>query len=116
MIPTNLDLVDYLRRDGPRGQTGWHGPVHVAHCAPETGQIILKVNGRECACRFQEIRHTSLVFRTYLSGYLAVSPDISEQVLIQAIAAQRKSANKMYGMYQDRIIGVSREHRRRIHE
>ena len=95
------DLVDYHRRGGSKDESGWHGPVRVVRNAPELGQVIVKLNGQERPCRLQDVRHTLLVFSTYLSGYLAVVPDIAEHTLNEAIAILIAGIIRLYGICKD---------------
>ena len=92
------DMVDYYRRDGSKDQSGWHGPVPVARNAPEQGQVILKLNGRDRPCRLQDVRHTLLIYTTYMSGPMTISPNQAERIIDDAIAAMPLGKPTLYGM------------------
>ena len=62
------DLVDFYRHDGPKDEHGWHGPVKVIENKAEAGQVIIKINGQPRPNRYQDTRHTLLVYCSFATG------------------------------------------------
>ena len=51
-------VVDYFRKPGSKDDTGWHGPGQVTKLQSERGTAVIRVQGRDLNCRFQDLRHT----------------------------------------------------------
>ena len=56
------DLVDFFRKGATKEESGWRGPTEVVENRPSEGQVIIKINGRDLPSRYQDTRHTLLVF------------------------------------------------------
>ena len=95
------DLVDWHRPPASKDESGWRGPAQVVRNVPSDGGVIIKSNGRELPCRYQDVRHTLLVAHTFLTG-LFTTPNSAADVVIDFINSLAAGTVKTFGMILDR--------------
>ena len=100
------DLIDYLKHGGKKDVSGWHGPTNVIKDSPAEGQVIIKLAGREYPYRYQDVRHTLLIFLTYLSGIFHTRDEATKTVE-QFIQHMAIGTTMMFGLVTDRNGRIS---------
>ena len=94
------DLADYYRPLGNKEESGWIGLAPVIRNVPGDGQVIIRLHSCEYSCRYQDTRHTLLVFHTFLAGLLK-DPDTAVDIVIRHIRNMNPRSVKTYGYVYD---------------
>ena len=92
------DMVEYHRPSSSKDSTGWHGPVEVVAVKPESGQVILRINGRDLPNRIQDVRKSMFIYAS-LEG-ITMSAHGAMSLVANAAANQQPGTFTSYGYVQ----------------
>ena len=94
------DMVDYYKESSSKDTSGWHGPEKIVKVKMADGQIILKLNGKECPYRMQDVRHTLFVQHTFFAGIHNIGQE-AVYVVIKHVSSMRVGNYETYGTVFD---------------